>query len=120
MTATQIDISGFDNEDIDRQFTLKSGSADSSSPYDLTDVEFEADIRDAKNALVLRLTSGDDGGIQIVDAPNGVFQIHIAQGAIAYQQNRSMRYDLLMRANGELRRLWGGNVRISQGVTVPE
>ena len=120
MTATQIDISGFDNEDIDRQFTLKSGSADSSSPYDLTDVEFEAEIRDQKNTLVLRLTSvGDDGGIVITDAPNGVFQIHIAQGAIAYQQNRSMRYDLLMRANGELRRLWGGNVRISQGVTVP-
>ncbi|MGH6872925.1 MAG: hypothetical protein ACREHE_15605 [Rhizomicrobium sp.] len=120
MTATTIDITGYDNEDIDRVFTLKSGSANSSTPYDLTDVEFEADIRDQKNALVLRLTSaGDDGGIVITDAPNGVFQFHIAQGAIAYQANRSLRYDLLMLSGGETRRLWGGNVRVTQGVTVP-
>lgn len=120
MTATQIDISGFDNEDIDRQFTLKSGSADSSTPYDLTDVEFEAEIRDQKNVLVLRLTSADgDGGIVKTDAANGVFTIHIAQGAITYQANRSMKYDLLMISSGDTRRLWGGNVRISQGVTVP-
>lgn len=120
MTATQIDISAYDNESISRVFTLKSGTADSSTPYDLTDVEFEAEIRDQKNALVLRLTSaGDDGGIVKDDAPNGVFSIHVAQGAITYQANRSLRYDLLMLSGGETRRLWGGNVRISQGVTVP-
>lgn len=120
MAETQIDISGYDNESIDRQFTLKSGNADSSSPYDLTGVEFEMDIRDQKNSLVLRLTSaGDDGGIVIVNAAGGVFQIHIAQGAITYQANRSLRYDLLMIANGSIRNLWRGNVRISQGVTQP-
>lgn len=120
MTDTTIDITGYDNEDIDRQFTLKSGNATSSTPYDLSDVEFEAEIRDSKNALVLRLTSaGDDGGIVITDPPNGVFTMHIAQGAIPHQVNRSMRYDLLMIANGSPRRLWGGNVRISAGVTQP-
>jgi hypothetical protein len=119
MAETQIDITGYDNEDIDRQFTLKSGNVDSASPYDLTSVSFEMEIRDTKNLLVLGLTSGDDGGIVKTDAANGVFTIHIAQGSITYQANRSMRYDLLMRVNGELRRLWGGNVRISQGVTVP-
>jgi hypothetical protein len=120
MAETQIDLSGYDNEDIDRQFTLKSGTADSATPYDLTSVQFEADIRDNKNALVLRLTSsGGDGGIVITDAANGMFQLHIAQGAIPYQANRSMKYDLLMISSGETRRLWGGTVRISQGVTVP-
>lgn len=119
-SETSIDISGYDNEDIDRVFTLKSGTAASSTPYDLTDVEFEADIRDSKNALVLRLTSaGDDGGIVISDAANGVFTFHIAQGAIPHQANRSMRYDLLMIASGSPRRLWGGSVRIAQGVTQP-
>jgi hypothetical protein len=120
MTDTTIDITGYDNEDIDRQFTLKSGTAASSTPYDLSDVEFEAEIRDSKNALVLRLTSaGDDGGIVITDAANGVFTLHIAQGSIPYQPNRSMRYDLLMISDGSPRRLWGGSVRVSQGVTEP-
>jgi hypothetical protein len=120
MAETNIDISGYDNEDIDRQFTLRSGDSSSSTPYDLTGVEFEADIRDNKNLRVLRLTSAEgDGGIVINDAANGVFTVHIAQGAITYQSGRSLRYDLLMRAGSELRRLWGGTVRISQGVTIP-
>jgi len=101
MADTQIDITGYDNEDIDRQFTLKSGNASSSNPYDLTGVEFESEIRDQKNTLVLRLTSaGDDGGIVINDAPNGIFTMHIAQGAIPYQASRSLRYDLLMVSSG--------------------
>ena len=120
MAETTIDISGFDNEDIDRQFTLKSGDATSSTPYNLTGAEFEAEIRDQKNLRLLRLTSADgDGGIVINDALNGVFTLHIAQGTLTYQPGRSLRYDLLMRVGGEVRRLWGGTVRISQGVTVP-
>jgi hypothetical protein len=118
--ATTIDIAGYDNEDIDRQFTLRSGTEQSSQPIDLTDAEFEADIRDQKNTLVIRLTSnGPDGGIIKTDALNGVFVIHIGQGAIQVIPNRSLRYDLLMLSGGETRRLWGGSVRINAGVTVP-
>jgi hypothetical protein len=70
--------------------------------------------------LVIRLTSAsDDGGITITDAANGQFQIKIAQGSIAYQPNRSMRYDLLMVVGGSPRRLWGGGVTIQKGTTTP-
>jgi hypothetical protein len=118
MTTTQIDISGYSNEDIDRQFTLKTGNASASTPYDLTDASFIAEVRDNKNSLVLHLDT-DSGGITIDDAPNGVFTIHIAQRAIPALPNRSLQYDLLMIAGGETKRLWGGTVRIAQGVTVP-
>lgn len=117
MADTNIDLSFFDNEDASRTFTLKSGTADSSTPYDLTGVTFEADIRDQKNALVLHLSTDTDGGIVITDAAHGVFSINISRGQIAYQANRSLRYDLLMIVGGERRRLWGGTVRVSQGVT---
>jgi len=115
-----IDIVGYSNEDIDRQFTLRSGTAQSSTPYNLTSVDFEAEIRDQTNALIIRLTSGGDGGIVKTDPTNGVFTIHIAQGAITIQPKQSLKYDLLMNSGGELRRLWGGAVKINPGVTVPE
>jgi hypothetical protein len=118
MADTQIDISGFDNEGIVRQYQLKSGDATSSVAYDLSGAAFEAQIRDQKSALVLALTT-DNGGIVITDAPNGIFQIRIARGAIMFQANRSLRYDLLLEVGDSFRRLWGGNVRISAGTTQP-
>jgi hypothetical protein len=116
---TTIDITGFDNEDVDRQFTLKTGNATSAVPFDLSDVQLQAQIRNQKNELVLNLSTGDDGGIVITDAPNGVFTIHIAQGALTYDPKQSLKYDLLMFVDGETRRLFGGNVKISAGVTIP-
>lgn len=115
-----INITGYENEDIDRQFSLRSGDANSSVPFDITNADFESDIRDQSGQLVLRLTSADgDGGILKTDPTNGTFIIHIGQGAIPIQAKQSLKYDLLMRINGELRRLWGGSVRISPGITVP-
>lgn len=119
MATTTIDIAGYDNEDIERQFTLRSGTGQSSEPIDITDVEFEIDIRDQRNALVLHLSTDSDGGITKTDPTNGVFVVHVGQGAIPVQQGRSLRYDILMLSGGEIRRLWGGSVRISAGVTVP-
>lgn len=119
MAETNIDLSFYENEDADRSFTLKSGNATSAVAYDLTGVEFFSQIRDQKGALVLALSTGDEGGITITDAPNGKFALHISQGSIPYSANRSLRYDLLMHdANGETRRLFGGSVRVSQGVSV--
>jgi hypothetical protein len=120
MATTTIDIAGYDNEDIDRQFELRSGTAQSSEPYDLSNTDLEADIRDQHGALVLRLTSaGTDGGIVKDDPENGVFTFHIPQGVIAVVQGRSLKYDLLGITGGEIQRFWGGSVRISKGVTVP-
>jgi hypothetical protein len=116
--SNNIDLQFYDNEDADKLFVLKSGTADSSAPFDLTNVELESQIKDAKGQLVLTLTSaGDDGGIIINDAPNGTFTLHIGRGSIPFQPNRSMRYDLLMHTNGAFRRLWGGAVRVLAGVT---
>jgi hypothetical protein len=117
MADTTIDLNGFDNSDLSRVFSLKSGDANSSTPYDLTSVTFEMDVRDAKGALVLHLDT--DSGIVITDAPGGTFSITIMQGQIEFVQSRSLKYDLLMLSGGATRRLWGGTVRISQGVTVP-
>lgn len=119
-STVTIDITGYDNEDIDRQFVLRSGTAASSTPYDLTDAEFEADIRDQKDNLILHLSSdGGDGGIIKTAPAAGTFTIHIGQGALPIVPKQSLKYDLLMRVGGELRRLWGGAVKISAGVTQP-
>jgi hypothetical protein len=114
-----IDITGYSNEDIDRQFTLRAGDAQSSAPFNLTGVTFEAEIRDQTNALVLRMTT-ENGGIVITDAVNGVFKFHIDQGAVVPGPKQSLKYDLLMASGGEFRRLWGGAVKIAPGVTVPD
>ena len=120
MATTTIDIAGYDNEDIDRQFELRSGTAQSSTPYDLSNTDLEADIRDQHGNLVLRVTSaGTDGGIVKDDPASGLFTFHIPQGAISFVANRSMKYDLLGITNGEVQRFWGGSLRISKGVTVP-
>lgn len=118
--AVSIDITGFDNEDIDRQFTLRSGDANSSLPYDLTGIDFEADIRDQDNRLVLRLTTDEgDNGIVIDNAAQGIFHLHIEVGAIRVVPKRALKYDLLLRSGETIRRLWGGKFTISTGVTVP-
>jgi hypothetical protein len=120
VATPSIDLSGYDNEDIDREFTLKVGTADSSVPYDISAVAFEAEIRDQNNALVARLTTNaGDGGIIKTDPTNGGFTIHIARGSIPYQPKLSLQYDLLMKSGTTFRRLWGGTVRISRGVTAP-
>lgn len=122
MAFEPLDIFGFENEQITRQYTLRAGTADNSTPFDLSgSITFEADIRDQKNALVLHLAStGENPGIVINDPPtSGVIAITIQQGAIPYLATRSLKYDLLMLTDGVPRRLWGGNVRIAQGVTQP-
>lgn len=120
MADTNIDLAFFDNETLERTFTLRSGTADSSEPINLTGVTFEADVRDQRGALVVHLSTDTGGGIVVSDPENGIFVITIPQGTIAYVANRSLRYDLLMLASGTPRRLWGGSVRVSAGTTVPE
>jgi hypothetical protein len=114
---TQLNISGYSNEDIDRVYRLRSGTADSSTPLDLSSTSFLMDVKDQKGALVLHLSSNSGGGITITDAPNGEFAIHIAVGSIQPLPNRSLQYDLLMIAGGETKRLWGGSIRIAPGLT---
>lgn len=115
-----INLSGFDNEDIVRQFTLKTGDENSSVAYNLTGLSLEADIRDDDNTLVLRLTSNEsDHRITISDPTNGVFVMTIAQGLLAFVRKRVLRYDLLLRSGSDLRRLWGGRVTVNDGITTP-
>lgn len=120
MADTSVDLAFFDNETLERTFTLRSGTADSSVPINLTGVTFEADVRDQRGALVLHLSTDADGGIVVSDPENGIVVITIPQGTIAFVANRSLRYDLLMLASGTSKRLFGGVIRVSAGVTVPE
>lgn len=117
--ATIINLEGFDNEDNDFAFTLKTGTAEDSDPFDLTDVEFEADVRDtADNSLVLRLTTFEaDNRIQKTEPLEGKFLFHIALGEVEFVAKRILKYDLIMHANDTSRRLWGGKLKISKGLT---
>lgn len=115
---TDINLDGYDNEDNDYPFVLKIGTVDSSTPYDITSVDFEADIRDSLDVLVLRMTTYEiDGRIQKTDPANGKFKFHIALGEIAFVAKRSLKYDLIMHVSGVATRLWGGKLKIHQGTT---
>lgn len=123
MTTAALDITGYDNEDIYRAFSLQQGTVSSYTPVDITSMEFEMDIIDAKTrAVILRCTSNEsDVRIIKTDAPNGLFEVKIAQGLITYVKGRALKYDLLRKDSlGVFTRLFGGSVKITKGVTDPE
>lgn len=120
--ATAI-ITGYDNEDIVRPFSLTTGDVSSPVPLDLTGYEIESDIVDGKTeAVVLRMTSNEnDHLITIVDAANGLFTITINHGTIPYNPKQTLNCDFLLKktADGTFRRLFGGAVAILDGFTTP-
>lgn len=123
MTISTLDITGYDNEDIYRAFSLQTGTVGSYTPVDITSMDFEMDIIDAKTRTVyLRCTTNEaDGRIVKTNPTAGAFEIKIAQGLLPYVKGRSMTYDLLRKDSlGIFTRLVGGAVKVSKGVTDPE
>jgi hypothetical protein len=120
--VTTLDIIGFDNEDIYRTFSLQTGTASSYTPVDITSIEFEMNIVDAKTgALYLRCTTNEsDLRMVKLNPAAGIFELKIGKGLLPYVKGRAMKYDLLRKdALGVFTRLFGGAVKISKGITVP-
>lgn len=118
-----LDITGYDNEDIYRAFSLQTGTVSSYTPVDITSLDFEMDVIDAKTlSVIVRCTTNEsDNRIAKTDPTNGKFEIKIAQGEIAYIKGRSLKYDLLQKDSlGVFTRLCGGSVKVAKGVTDPE
>lgn len=120
--TTSLDISGYDNEDIYRAFSLQTGTASSYTPVDITSMEFEADIIDSKTSTVIcRCTTNEaDGRIVKTDAVNGKFEFRIGKDDIPFVKGQALKYDLLRKdSSGIFTRLCGGAVKLTKGITDP-
>jgi len=114
-------ISGHDNEDIRFDYTILSEY--DGVPLDLTHYDLESDIVNVKTgASVLRLsTNGGDHRIIINSAIDGAITLIIPQGSIPYDPKVSLAYDVIgkNKLNGLFTRLFGGPVKILNGLTNP-
>jgi hypothetical protein len=121
--VTDVTITGYENEDIIRPFTLQTGDINSPSVFDLTNYDLESNIVNQKTgASVLRLTTNEsDGLIEVLDAGNGIFQMTIMHGTIPYNSKNNLRFDVIAKHKSThlFRWLFGGPVEIQDGMTNP-
>ncbi len=112
-----INLTCYDNEDLYRDFQLKSGtSEDDAVVTDITGNTIASEIRDENDALVLRMDSDDNTTLVIVDAAQGQFGFRIDRDLLPTDRKK-LRYDVLITDSGFTRRLWGGTIKVNIGVT---
>jgi hypothetical protein len=116
---SDVNISVYDNEDLRHDFQLLAGtSIDDAVATDVTGWSFAAEIRDEKDALVLRLDSDEDNTmLPITDSVNGKISFRIPRETLPLTA-KLLKYDLLATdSQGFVRRLWGGKFLLKRGVT---
>jgi hypothetical protein len=124
-----IDLEFYSNDTADHDFILrrvKSGAEiergrprpDQMEPIDLTGCSLSLGVMDDDHILQTLFTTGDEGGLVIIDPAAGNWGIYILTLPLALKAGRRYRYDVVLTyANGYRRRLWGGTWTVLAGVT---
>lgn len=113
MTLYRLNFEIATSEDLAHAFQLLDSEG---QPVDLAGAALRLSIERSADAVdVLQLTT-ENGGVEVVDAAAGIFEIFAAADVVGALRPTTYRHELVLTQADRTLRIWDGTLNLHQGI----